>query len=41
MNVYFDSNHCKTAKKWTVMMPSVVNRYPAIYVISCVGEKNG
>ena len=37
------SSHCNAAQIWswcTENSSSVVNRYPAIHVISCVGEKN-
>ena len=37
-------SHCNTVQmcSWcTEYSLSEVNRYPAIYVISCVGEKNG
>ena len=38
------SKHCYTAQIWswwcTEYSSSVDNRYPAIYVISCLGEKN-
>ena len=40
---YF-STHCNTSQIWsccTEYSSSVVNRYPSIYVTSCVGEKNG
>ena len=38
------STHCNTAQIWSWCIQyssSVVNRYPAIYVISCVGQKTG
>ena len=38
------STHCNTAQIWSWYIEyssSVVNRYLVIYVISCVGEKNG
>ena len=38
------STHCNTAQIWsccTQYSSSVVHRYPVIYVIPCVGEKNG
>ena len=43
MRTYY-LKHCNTAQIWswcTEFSSSVVNRYPAIHVISCVGEKNG
>ena len=39
----YRSTHCNTAQIWswcTEYSSSVVRRYPAIYVSSCVGEKN-
>ena len=43
MAVYY-STHCNTAQIWswwTEYLSFIVDRYLAIYVISCVGEKNG
>ena len=40
----FYSTHCNTAQVWswcTQCSSSVVNRYPAVYIILCIGEKNG
>ena len=40
----YHSTHCNTAQIWswcTEYSSSVVNRYPAIYVISCIKEING
>ena len=42
--LYYYLTHCNTAKTWswcTVYLSSIDNGYPAIYVIICVGEKNG
>ena len=41
---FYYSTHCNTAQIWpscTEYSSSVVNRYPAIYVISCVRKTNG
>ena len=43
-NRRYYSTHCNTAHIWSwcaEYLSFEVNRYPAIYVISCVGEKNG
>ena len=43
-NIVYYLTHCNTCQIWswcTEYSPSVVNRYPAINVISCVAEKNG